>query len=70
LHEYWGTRREDGAMAFEGELPPRVSGGARISTRLTFFPLAPDKVRQLAEATTDGGKTWTTNYDLIYTRRQ
>jgi dienelactone hydrolase len=70
LHEYWGTRRSDGAMAFEGELPPRQSGGARVPTRMTFFQLGEDKLRQLSERSTDGGKTWTVGYDFIYTRRK
>jgi dienelactone hydrolase len=70
LHEYWGTRRSDGAMAFEGELPPRQSGGARIPTRMTFFELGEDKLRQLSEQSTDGGKTWTVGYDFIYTRKK
>jgi hypothetical protein len=71
LHAYWGTRRSDGAMAFEGEQPPRKSGGPRVPTKLTFFPLGEDKVRQLAESSSqDAGKTWTVTYDLIYTRRK
>jgi hypothetical protein len=41
-----------------------------VPTKLTFFRLGPDRVRQLSEVSTDGGKTWTTNYDLIYTRRK
>ena len=70
LHEYWGTRRSDGAMAFEGEQPPRISGGPRVATKLTFFPLDADNVRQVAETSNDAGKTWTTTVDLIYTRRK
>jgi hypothetical protein len=69
LHAYWGNRRADGAMAFEGELPPQ-SGAARVPTRLTFVPLGEDKVRQFSEVSKDGGTTWTVNYDLIYTRRK
>jgi tetratricopeptide (TPR) repeat protein len=38
--------------------------------RMTFFPLPGDKVRQFGETSTDGGKTWTTSYDLTYVRRQ
>jgi hypothetical protein len=69
LHEYWGARTADGAIVFEGELPPRQSGGPRVSTRLTFFPLGPDKVRQFSEQSTDGGKTWTPNFDGLYVRK-
>jgi tetratricopeptide (TPR) repeat protein len=37
-------------------------------TRLTFFNLEPNLVRQLFEVTTDDGKTWTTTTDLYYHR--
>jgi hypothetical protein len=39
-------------MTFTGELPPLRGQTARRQTRLTFFKLGPDKVRQLSE---DGG---------------
>ncbi|HEX6314342.1 MAG TPA: tetratricopeptide repeat protein [Gemmatimonadaceae bacterium] len=68
LHEYWGELR-DGNMMFTGDLPPLRGQTARRQTRLMFFKLGPDKVRQLSEGTMDGGKTWQVNYDLIYTRR-
>lgn len=37
-------------------------------TRLTFFNLEPNLVRQLFEVTTDDGKTWATTTDLLYHR--
>ncbi len=37
-------------------------------TRLTFFNLNPNLVRQLFEVTNDDGKTWTTTTDLYYNR--
>jgi len=37
--------------------------------RLTFTPVDQATVRQHAEASTDGGKTWTTNYDFYYHRK-
>lgn len=37
--------------------------------RLTFTPVDQATVRQHAEASTDGGKTWTTNYDFYYQRK-
>ena len=37
-------------------------------TRLTFYNLNPDLVRQLFEVTNDEGKTWTTTTDLFYNR--
>ena len=38
--------------------------------RLTFSPLAGGRVRQLAETTSDGGKSWVVQYDLTYSRRK
>ena len=38
--------------------------------RLTFTPLDSTTVRQQAETSIDGGKTWTTTYDLYYHRRR
>jgi tetratricopeptide (TPR) repeat protein len=37
-------------------------------TRLTFFNMEPNLVRQLFEVTTDDGKTWATTTDLYYNR--
>ena len=58
---------KDGAMRYEGE---RLSAGGKIRTRLTFFNLDANTVRQLAEQSTDDGKTWTTTYDFKYVRRK
>jgi|SRR5687768_4247363 len=38
--------------------------------RLTFTPLDSTTVRQHAETSIDGGKTWTTTYDLYYHRKR
>ncbi len=37
-------------------------------TRLTFYNMNPNLVRQLFEVTKDDGKTWTTTTDLYYNR--
>jgi hypothetical protein len=55
----------DGAMRYEGE----VYAPAKTRTRMTFFNLGPDKVRQLGENSSDAGKTWTTVWDAIYLRK-
>jgi len=68
LHEYTGGI-EDGVMVYGAELAPNPGQTGRVRTRLRFFKLGPDSVRQLAEQTPDDGKTWNTTYDLIYTRR-
>ncbi|HEY4219313.1 MAG TPA: hypothetical protein VGM67_19350 [Gemmatimonadaceae bacterium] len=44
------------------------TGGRETITRLTFTPLAENLVRQFGETSTDGGSTWSTNYDLYYHR--
>lgn len=43
--------------------------GATLMRRMTFFNLGPDQVRQFGEKSTDGGKEWTTEFDLIYQRK-
>ncbi len=58
----------DGAMRYTLEMPG-PSGGT-LTRHLTFSQLADSKVRQLSERSMDGGKTWTTEYDLIYVRKQ
>jgi len=45
---------------------PAAQGGMR---RLSFFKLGKDRVRQLAESSTDGGRTWSTTYDFDYIRK-
>ena len=67
VSEYEGEYK-DGAMRFMGETVRR--NGAKTKQRLTFFNLAPDRVRQFAEQSTDDGKTWTVAYDFIYTRKK
>jgi hypothetical protein len=37
--------------------------------RMTFSKLATGDVRQFGETSTDGGKTWTTAFDLFYSKR-
>jgi hypothetical protein len=44
-------------------------GGARVQNRLSFTPVAADTVRQFSETSSDGGKTWTTQYDFLYARK-
>lgn len=68
LHQYHGNPDADGNMRFFTDLQ-YAGGEARHPTRLTFFRVGPDEVRQLSEQSADGGKTWTVNYDLIYKRR-
>lgn len=43
--------------------------GKNFLRRLTFYRLDANKVRQHGERSDDGGKTWTTEYDLEYRRK-
>ena len=64
--EFAGEFR-DGAMRYTGETAG--ANGARTQARLTFFHLGPDRVRQLWEQSSDGGKTWSVVFDGMYLRK-
>lgn len=55
---------EDGVMVYHSDQPQ--PDGKPYERRLTFTPLPGHRVRQLSRGTADGGRTWTTEYDLIY----
>ncbi len=55
-----------GAVRFQGEIPHR--DGSSHLDRTTLTPLPGDRVRQVIETSTDGGKTWKTGYDAEYRR--
>jgi len=59
---------KDGAMRFNGEAT--APDGSKFTRRLTFTPLPEGRVRQFSERTTDGGKTWSVEYDLTYSKKQ
>jgi hypothetical protein len=69
LHEYHGNPDEHGNMVLVGEMPGGKGQPARLPTRLTLSRLDEGHVRQFSESSADGGRTWTVNYDLLYTRR-
>jgi hypothetical protein len=58
---------KDNAMRLAGQ---SRRNGARILTKLTFFNLSPDRVRQVWEQSTDEGKTWSVIFDGAYSRRR
>ena len=68
LHEYSGLYK-DNAMRYEGTTPASPPAAGRSETRLTFFRIAADTVRQFSESLGGDGK-WTPNYDFIYVRRK
>jgi tetratricopeptide (TPR) repeat protein len=58
---------KDHALRFEAK--KKSSDGKTIDKHLTFFDLGEGRVRQFAELSSDGGKTWTTEYDFLYIRK-
>jgi tetratricopeptide (TPR) repeat protein len=58
---------KDNTMDYWADDVPQPTGGM-LRRHLQFTPLGPDKVRQFSQGSTDGGKTWQVQYDLIYTR--
>lgn len=63
---YYHGKLEGKNMVFRADASPDGKTGERT---MTFFNLGPEKVRQLGQITNDGGKTWTTQFDLTYVRR-
>ncbi len=59
---------KDGAMRYTGE--SIAQDGKPVIDRLTFFPLAKGRVRQLREQSPDKGKTWNTVFDGTYIRKK
>jgi hypothetical protein len=41
-----------------------------VERKLTFTRIDENRVRQLGENSSDGGKTWTVAYDLLYVRKK
>lgn len=68
-HDYRGSLK-DGNMVLEGDTPAPNGQRGRIPTRLTFFHISADSVRQFSQVSPDSGKTWQTSYDLTYVRRK
>ena len=67
IHFYGGLK--DGVMDFFTQDQTQPDGTSN-QRHLRFFPLGPDKVRQFSQASADHGKTWTDEYDFIYTRKK
>ncbi len=67
LTEYTGEYKDDRLEYLADGNGPN---GQKQKLRMTFFKQGPDRVRQFGEVSTDDGKTWSTQYDLIYNRRK
>lgn len=59
---------KEGAMRFEGVTVEQ--NGKKTLQKLTFSKIDEDTVRQLAETSSDEGKTWTVRYDFKYVRKK
>jgi ketosteroid isomerase-like protein len=68
-HDYRGEIK-DGNMLYIGDTPTPNGQLGRVPTKLTFFHISADSVRQYSEQSADGGKTWAMAYDLMYVRRK
>jgi hypothetical protein len=55
-----------GKMVLQGA---STSPKGPIVNRITWTPLAPDRVRQTWDISTDGGKTWVHSFDGYYKRK-
>jgi hypothetical protein len=79
-HQSWvdsgGTRLElagqfaDGKMVLGSSGPDPAKPGATLLQRITWSVNPDASVRQLWQASSDGGKTWTTAFDGKYVRRK
>jgi tetratricopeptide (TPR) repeat protein len=68
-----------GIVKFEGEFKDGIlhyyadtlgRDGSAVRRHLQFIPQGPDQVRQFSQQSTDGGKTWSVEYDLTYVRKK
>lgn len=66
-NDYVNGRYADRVMRFE--FTRRNPKGATVTGRFAFHNLGPNRVRQVQESSTDGGKSFSTNYDFVYVRR-
>jgi hypothetical protein len=73
-HQTW-IDNEGGALYLEGGMQGKAmvlstTADPQAINRIIWTPLDDGRVRQLWEATADGGMTWTTVFDGYYSRRR
>ncbi len=68
ITKYFNGRYEDGKMIVQTD-NEKVNDTTWLIQKMTFYRLTPDKIRQHGENSSDGGKTWTTSFDLEYRRK-
>jgi hypothetical protein len=57
---------QDGRMVLAGETID--TAGKRIEHRITWSQVGKERVRQLWESSSDGGRTWSVTFDGLYVR--
>lgn len=67
--QYLRGTSEPGKITFFADNEVGNDGKAFLR-KLTFYKLSDEKVRQHGERSDDGGKTWTTEYDLEYRKKK
>jgi tetratricopeptide (TPR) repeat protein len=65
IHFHGGLK--EGVMDYWTDDIPQPDG-TKLRRHLQFFNQGPDKVRQFSQGSTDGGKSWHTEYDFTYLR--
>jgi hypothetical protein len=78
-HQFWvdnsGGRLDlsgefkDGRMILAGTVPSSDGTGQPVQHRISWEKLDDNRVRQLWESSTDGGKTWSVAFDGMYVRK-
>lgn len=59
---------QGGKMVLVGDRP--TPDGGTVIDRVSWEPIEADRVRQLWESSSDGGQTWTLQFDGLYARRR
>jgi hypothetical protein len=67
--EYRESTWSGASVAFRAHVSA-VGATPAAELRLTFSPIDSVTVRQLGERSTDGGRTWSTQYDFYYHRKK
>ncbi|MBK5271299.1 MAG: tetratricopeptide repeat protein [Bacteroidia bacterium] len=68
VQEFVNGEYKDSSMHFDFET--KDAQGNKIIGRFIFYNQGPNQVRQFSESSADNGKTWTTNYDFTYIRKE
>ncbi len=68
VHVFVDGKAASGSAEFSG--PSRNPQGETVLNRVTIHRIAGDRVEQIWEKSSDGGKTWTTAFRGEYTRKQ